>query len=299
MSALETYYILLVLKLIDMFHLQSVLGSQHFIGPQPVSIEYRHFDQLKNNRYVVCEKTDGIRHYMVALDGTCTFINRALQGFTAQLKFDVSVFKGTILDGELCDNIFVVYDALEICGQNVMHLHFLDRYALIEKTLKTLITLKSSKIKVTLKKFFPLHDFKTFRDEHIPTVTQKMDGLIFTPVDVPICLGTHETMFKWKPKEKNTIDFLMKDAGNAWRLYVQEKGQLIYESEFPKKLMDEPWFKNDIIVECQYMTEDSPLWWKPLLVRSDKTHPNNRRTFYRTLVNIKEDIKLDEFLKCT
>jgi mRNA guanylyltransferase len=36
-------------------------------------------------------------------------------------------------------------------------------------------------------------------------------------------------------------------------------------------------------------------WWKPIKVRTDKTHPNNRRTFYRTLVNIKEDIKMSEF----
>ena len=53
-----------------------------------------------------------------------------------------------------------------------------------------------------------------------------------------------------------------------------------------------------MIVECKYITDDTPMWWMPILERTDKTHPNNRRTFYRTLVNIKEDIKMSDFLKC-
>jgi hypothetical protein len=85
----------------------------------------------------------------------------------------------------------------------------------------------------------------------------------------------------------------------AWRLYVQEKGKLYFESEIPlNRISDEPWFEDGGIVECKYMTWEEPMWWKPLKRRRDKTHPNNRRTFYRTIVNIKEDIKMKEFLDC-
>ena len=48
--------------------------------------------------------------------------------------------------------------------------------------------------------------------------------------------------------------------------------------------------QEDSIIECQYMLNDSPMWWKPIMRRYDKTFPNSRRTFYRTLVNIKEGI---------
>ena len=85
----------------------------------------------------------------------------------------------------------------------------------------------------------------------------------------------------------------------AWRLYVQEKGKLFFESEIPlNRIEDEPWFEDGAIVECKYMTDDSPMWWRPLKRRYDKTYPNNRRTFYRTIVNIKENIQMKEFLDC-
>jgi len=133
---------------------------------------------------------------------------------------------------------------------------------------------------------------------------------VFTPVPDPIRIGTHETMFKWKPQEKNTIDFLMKKEPSretpgcvpgelAWRLYVQEKGKLVFESEIPiGKIPDETWFEDGAIVECVYHHWDSPMWWKPLKRRYDKAHPNNRRTFYRTIVNIRENIQMKEFLDC-
>ena len=38
-----------------------------FPGPQPISIERRHFDILKNSSYLVCEKTDGVRHIMMCV----------------------------------------------------------------------------------------------------------------------------------------------------------------------------------------------------------------------------------------
>ena len=76
-------------------------------------------------------------------------------------------------------------------------------------------------------------------------------------------------------------------------MYVQERGELIYETDSPE---NHPWFRDDMIVECKYVTDDVPMWWKVVNVRTDKTYPNNRRTFYRTIVNIKEDIKMKDFL---
>jgi hypothetical protein len=154
-----------------------------------------------------------------------------------------------------------------------------------------------------------MRDYDKFLDVYLPTVTQRIDGLVFTPVNEPVRIGTHETMFKWKPKEKNTVDFLMKKEPSwevpgtvggplAWRLYVQEKGKLVFESEVAMDLMNEPWFEEGAIVECEFVDDGKRMWWRPLKRRTDKTHPNGRRTFYRTIVNIREDIKMKEFLDC-
>jgi hypothetical protein len=292
-----------------------VWGSKdYFPGPQPISIERKHFPVLRSAEYVVCEKTDGERHMMVALiyEGKpkCFFVNRAFDMIEVKINLNKKAYEGTILDGELYDNTLMVYDSVLVNGVLVAHQNLDERLAAAEEMMKFIIYMKSDKYRLKMKTFHMMKDFGVFMDEYLPTVQQKIDGLVFTPVYEPIRLGTHETMFKWKPLEKNTVDFLMKREPTretpgckpgplAWRLYVQEKGKLYFESEIPlNRISDEPWFEDGAIVECRYVTWESPMWWKPLKRRRDKTHPNNRRTFYRTIVNIKEDIQMKEFLDC-
>ena len=292
-----------------------VWGSkEYFPGPQPISIERKHFPILKGVEYVVCEKTDGERYMMVALtyDGKpkCFFVNRAFDMFEVKINLNKKAYDGTILDGELYDNTLMVYDAILVNGALVGQFNLDERLAAAEDMMKCIIYMKYDKHRLKMKTFHMMKDFKVFMDEYLPTVQQKIDGLVFTPMHDPIRLGTHETMFKWKPQEKNTVDFIMKREPSretpgfkagvpTWRLYVQEKGKPVFESELPfNRMEDEPWFEDGAIVECKYITWEEPMWWRPLKRRTDKTHPNNRRTFYRTIVNIKENIQMKEFLDC-
>ena len=298
---------------IDFIHAQ--WGSKdYFPGPQPISIERKHFPILKGAEYVVCEKTDGERHMMVALtyEGKrkCLFVNRAFNMFEVPINLKKTAYDGTILDGELYGDTLMVYDAVLVAGQPVWNKNLNERLEASRGLMKSIIYMKSDKWRLKCKMFHEMRNFEKFMDEYLPTVEQKIDGLVFTPVNEPVRIGTHESMFKWKPLEKNTVDFLMKreksrevpgatNGPMAWRLYVQEKGKLYFESEIPQNRMeDEPWFEDGAIVECMYVTWEEPLWWKPLKRRTDKTHPNNRRTFYRTIVNIKENIQMKEFLDC-
>tara|TARA_B100001564_G_scaffold360024_1_gene384827 strand:+ start:4641 stop:5513 length:873 start_codon:yes stop_codon:yes gene_type:complete len=281
------------------------VGKNIFPGSQPVSIEYRHFNILKSNQYVVCEKTDGVRFMMLAFlynnKKQCVFINRALDMYTCPLNFKMDVYKGSVLEGEMYGDVFMIYDTLLSCGENVGNYDFLTRLKSIEKIKKMLTCLKYDPIKLKIKTFHVMNEYKQFLEDYLPTVTDTVDGLIFTPVNDTIKKGTHETMFKWKPRDKNTIDFQVKRGTDAWRLYVQEKGKLIYESEIPYAMVPEnarTWIEENAIIECQYMFNDVPMWWKPVDRRYDKTFPNSRRTFYRTLVNIKEDISITDFLEC-
>ena len=288
-----------------MEHYWGTKGKGIFPGSQPISIEYRHFDILKSNPYVVCEKTDGVRFMMLAFTfdykKKTIFVNRALEMFDCPLNFRKPVYEGTIVEGEMYGDTFMMYDMLMNCGEMIGGQGFLTRLDHMEKFKKMLMSLKYDPIKLALKTFHLMSDYQEFMDNYLPTVQQEIDGLIFTPINDTVKTGTHETMFKWKPRDKNTIDFQLKRKGDLWRLYVQERGKLMFESEIrddwvPLKARE--FMKEDAIIECQYMFQDSPMWWKPLMPRHDKTFPNSRRTFYRTLVNIKEDIAMDDFLQC-
>jgi hypothetical protein len=289
-------------------------SKDYFPGPQPVSIEHRHFPVLKGAEYLVCEKTDGERYMMVAcmFEGKkkCVFVNRAFSMFEVPINLKKSVYDGTILDGELYEDTLMVYDAVWVNGESVWNLNLMKRLDAARSIMKSIIYMKSDQYRLKCKTFHQMREFGKFMDVYLPTVQQKIDGLVFTPVNEPVRIGTHETMFKWKPQEKNTVDFLMKREPSretpgfkpgtpAWRLYVQEKGKLFFESELPfNRMEDEPWFEDGAIVECKYVTWEEPMWWKPLKRRTDKNYPNNRRTFYRTIVNIKENIQMKEFLDC-
>lgn len=289
-------------------------SKDYFPGPQPISIEHRHFPVLKGAEYLVCEKTDGERYMMVAcmFEGKkkCIFVNRAFNMFEVPINLKKSAYDGTILDGELYEDTLMVYDAVWVNGESVWNLNLMKRLEAARGIMKSIIYMKSDQYRLKCKTFHQMREFGKFMDEYLPTVQQKIDGLVFTPVNEPIRIGTHETMFKWKPQEKNTVDFLMKwepsretpgfkPGTPAWRLYVQEKGKLFFESEIPfNRMEDEPWFEDGAIVECKYITHEEPMWWRPLKRRTDKNYPNNRRTFYRTIVNIKENIQMKEFLDC-
>ena len=290
-------------------------GKGIFPGCQPISIERGHFNILSNNDYVVCEKTDGTRYMMIAIQygmqRLCIFVNRALEMFVSPLNFRAIVFKGTILEGELYENTFMIYDCLLSCGEVVGNKDFFGRLECCEAIMKKAMVLKTDVLTLQVKKFHLHQDFKAFMDKYLPKVKQEIDGLIFTPVNEPIRIGTHETMFKWKPRNKNTIDVLVKKGPtgetpgcapgkHVWRLYIQDRGKHIFESSIPvDRMQDYTWLRDGDIVECMYVTwENGPFWWKPIKKRTDKTFPNSRRTFYRTLVNIKENINMKEFLDC-
>ena len=274
-------------------------SSSYFPGPQPISIERKHFPILKKNEYVVCEKSDGIRHVLVSFmfgdKKMCVLVNRAFAIFIVSINLPKTAYQGSILDGELVDKNFLVYDAVIISGTDVKGCNLFERLHGAETIINGILRMKTDPITLKIKTFYNLKDFKKFQSEYLPTIEYQTDGLIFTPVKDPIRIGTHETMFKWKPRDSNTIDFQAKKWGNTkWGLYVQEKGHFIFESELSfDKTPD--WITEDCIVECQNMCDEEPRWCKPVGLRTDKKHPNNRNTFYKTITNIRENIKMSEF----
>ena len=268
--------------------IQEAWGSSdvsRFPGPQPVSIERRHFCLFKRQPYLVCEKTDGVRHLLVSTpEGVVALVNRAFHVEPVKIRIP----KDTLLDGELVKAktgkmLFMVYDAVRVKGEDLMRAPLNQRLEKAKAVLKGIIKTASAPFEVRVKTMTDLKDFKSFPD--LNSFEYETDGLVFTPVEEPIRMGTHETMFKWKPRERITIDFCLQ---NGKDLFVQDRGEPYKEAELHRR-SDLP---NGTIVECGY----GDLGWFVEKVRTDKTHANNRRTYFRTLVNLRENIQLSEFV---
>ena len=257
-----------------------------FPGPQPVSIERRHFPLLKRQLYMVCEKTDGVRHLLASTDDGVFLVNRAF----ACEKVNVRVAKDTLLDGELVKTkvgkvLFMVYDAVRVKGEDLTQKPLDARLEAARRVVRAVIKTANAPLEIRVKTMTDLKDFKSFPD--LNAFEYETDGLVFTPVNEPVRTGTHETMFKWKPRERITIDFCIK---NGMELFVQDKGIPYKEANLHlhNVRLDLP---DGTIVECGY----GDLGWFVEKIRTDKTHANNRRTYFRTIVNIRENIQLNEF----
>lgn len=258
--------------------------SGRFPGPQPVSIERRHFPWLKRQPYFVCEKTDGVRQFLISNEDGVFIVNRAFQMEPVKIRIP----KDTLLDGELVKlknekMAFVVHDAVLVKGENLMD-HPLDqRLAKAGVVVKAIIKTATAPFEVRVKKMYRLFE------ESIPDLNSfpyETDGIVMTPVNEPIRMGTHETMFKWKPRDRITIDFQLK---NGTELFVQDRGELYKEAALHLRHQRKD-LPDGSIVECGY----GDLGWFVEKVRTDKTHANNRRTYFRTIVNIRENIQLSE-----
>ena len=274
--------------------------QDRFPGPQPVSIERRHFPLLKKQPYMVCEKTDGLRQMLVCLElegkKRCFLVDRAfhVEEITTTLPRD------TVFDCERVDSLLLVYDAVMVKGESMLKKPLTERLAAAGKVIRMILRTSKDKVQIKLKKMYPLEQIDEVLKAEYP---YKTDGLVFTPVNEPIRMGTHETMFKWKPRETITIDFMVRHNGQyidrghpghepVMDMYIADREKLksvtIFNPLVQYKDLDS---YEGRIVECGY----GDAGWYFIKVRADKTYPNNLRTFERTLVNLREDIQACEF----
>ena len=254
--------------------IQTKWGStdpERFPGPQPVSIERKHFKLLTKNRYLVCEKTDGTRHFLISFmlgeKKVCALVDRL---FSYTMYSNLTIPKDTLLDGELIGNTFIIHDAVCVGGRDLKKRNLLERLDAAHTMIKKIIPVPHLTICVK-------------RMEHISNISRirqddTTDGLIFTPIDEPIRMGTHLTLFKWKPLEKITIDFWV---SKTKEYYIQD--QLICG---PMNID-----QTECIAECCFRNGV----WELVKIRKDKIHPNNKRTYEKTMRNIVENIQISEF----
>jgi mRNA capping enzyme, catalytic domain/mRNA capping enzyme, C-terminal domain len=261
-----------------------------FPGPQPVSIERRHFPLLKRQPYVVCEKTDGVRHFLVCPPGSkeVFLVNRNFETKSVSLA---GFPKDTLLDGELVTtkdksrDLFMVYDAVRVKGVDLMNEPLSTRLGFALAAVRAVIKSRKDPFELKIKNMVPLENIHQLLS--LDSFEYETDGLVMTPINEPVRMGTHETLFKWKPHNRITVDFMIRGGRELW---VQDRGQPYIEAEL-HLTNQRPDLPDKTIVECGY----GPVGWFVEKVRTDKNYPNNRRTYYNTCTNLRENIQLEEF----
>lgn len=297
----------------------NIKGDISFPAPQPVSIEKKDFEKLKKYDYNVTLKLDGTRFLLYFMldkhnNKQVILLNRALNYFNINIECEPDLFNGigTLLDGELLFKndkwTYSVHDGLYLCGNNISRNQHDNRLSDINYALELYINKqKTNTFNIETKLFYKFNEINDFINNiYLEPENQKLsDGIILMPNKLPVVSGTQYSMFKWKPNDKHTFDFQLNETeSNDMIVKVYHLNNLIdfanikYDTDqgknFIEKLKSLDNYKNECITEC-YFDKDKQNF-TPFLIRTDKTHPNSLRTIERTLFNIKEDIKIEDFI---
>jgi len=211
----------------------------YFAAPQPVTLERQNIVKHDvgvvsiQKDYTVTEKADGERCLMfVNNDGRCYFIDSRLNLRFTGVKLNNLV--NTLIDGEYIThdvvgdyvNMYGIFDVYFYNSQNVKNKPLVPDRINIMKEIEKKFQSKfdnEGKLEIFTKTFLYGDDiFKLAKTilQDTPKFAYKIDGLIFTPAyfavganhaseQAPASFGTWDKVFKYKPPEENTIDFLV------------------------------------------------------------------------------------------
>jgi len=258
-------------------------------GPQPVSIERKHFPILTSKKYYIGHKNDGERIALCILryeeKPRCFILNRKLELTPISLLISQKMYEGTIFDCELVNKDIYIFDCPLFAGESLKNRPFSERLSFADAFLSAYRHRSQDTYSIYAKQFVLRKDYGKLE------TCLATDGYIFVPENKYYQVGTHKEYFKWKPQIKNTIDFAI---GSNNQAYLQNAGKycktsVIINNDDNVKLSDSTY----TIVECQFVSENK---WNVLQIRNDKNMPNSLYTFKRTLVNIEENIQFSELV---
>ena len=246
-------YLELISSVRDLNKYEKQNPMPYFLAPKPVTLEKKNLINpdtsygvvsiLKN--YAVTDKADGERMLLYVDDhGDVYLINNTYNVKKTGVKTTSNQLYQSLLDGEYIPkhlmkdhvdkDVFAVFDIYFLQSASVMHLPLMEqakpsRYQKMELVLqKDLWDTTISDVTIEMKVHYHEDGTNIFKKcKEIlenPARRYDIDGLVFTPIDLPVFAYypnqfkkikgksvSWDRVFKWKPAEQNTIDFLVKE----------------------------------------------------------------------------------------
>ena len=246
--------------------------SRTFFAPKPMTLEQRHLTTPGRHYgmlsvlsgYAVTEKADGERMQLwIDGHGDAYIINNTMEVRRVRGKVGSKALALSLIDGEFVSvfnwrgkgaarDLFLAFDAYFVGGMPVYERPLLleggrDRMKAVAEVVHS-IERPSLHVELEIRiKEHRAADGDAMKAvcrsilDAAPTLDYDIDGLIFTPKDVPV-FGVYphqkvvvpwslrwDRVFKWKPPEQNTIDFLVKDTHATWTCPTTRQRHRVYE----------------------------------------------------------------------
>lgn len=260
-----------------------------FPGPNPCSIERA--DLRFHSKNWLCEKTDGTRVLLafITFEGTklVLLVTRAWDVYIVGVRCCPKVlFQGTVFDGELVFKdqwTWLGFDAVIVSGIPVYALKFSQRLECAHRAMTAYAPHPKDSIRLEFKHFFT--DFGEYKI-HLQHATHAIDGTIITPEDSGVVIGRHAKMYKLKSGGKHTVDFEF-SMPDVLSVYDPKSRKSVAVGN----LRHGENVRHGSIVEATYAGGTD---WTIVTLRTDKTTSNDYLTYTKTLINIRENLRLED-----
>lgn len=243
---------------------------------KPINLKFDMWTKMLNT-YGFFLKMDGIRYLLFSFKNKLYAINESLR---IQVFNDTRIPHGTILDSELVNDTFHVFDILFYNGNDIRNKDMYFR-SIILKQIPYDLNMEYTELET---------DFNIILHYTLSEFPDYTDGIIFSPLNEPY---KNKVTFKYKPTQLLTIDFLVKQDS----LYaVDENGDYTPfkgSSDYPYIFHLDDSYPIDSIVEFQYKTDK----FVPLKIRHDKIKPNYISVALDIWEDINNPIDLSSFLE--
>jgi hypothetical protein len=206
---------------------QSLVKNKYFVGAQPETLHFEHFNLLKKD-YLLTYKADGERGLLLIDKNSNVYVFDNNLNNIIKTNIKMQNNHSTILDIEIIRTrtkiIFLIFDILVYESKDLrdnVNYNLYKRLELINN-----IQYENDFYKIKPKQY--IDNFQIGIDLMINEIDSEYlkDGLIFVPINEPYpSTKKWKNLLKWKPSEKNTIDFWIKektklDDGIKYELYI-------------------------------------------------------------------------------